>query len=129
MKITTIKPNKEMPLVHFKIYLNSFLTQTRKTSQYVYIQVEILYNNSSIYLCNKVLIDLNNKKEIKTLKHLISDNFNDLLKGKPKLKVNKLRFYYIETTKNAYLKYLEELVSSDNLSIKMLNTQEDKKHK
>ena len=98
MIIIIIKPNKEMPLKHFKIYLNNFLSQTRKTSQYVYLQVEILYDNSSNYLCNKVLIDLNNKKEIKTLKQLINDNFSELLKGKPKLKVNKLRFYYIDST-------------------------------
>ena len=127
MKITTIKPNKEMPLKHFKTYFNTFLSQTRKTSQYVYLQVEILYDNSSNYLCNKVLIDLNNKKEIKTLKQLINDNFNELLKGKPKLKVNKLRFYYIDSTKSAYIKYLDELVSSENLHINMLNYQEDKK--
>ena len=127
MIIIIIKPNKEMPLKHFKIYLNNFLSQTRKTSQYVYLQVEILYDNSSNYLCNKVLIDLNNKKEIKTLKQLINDNFNELLKGKPKLKVNKLRFYYIDSTKSAYIKYLDELVSSENLHINMLNYQEDKK--
>ena len=66
-------------------------------------------------------------EDIKTLKQLINDNFSELLKGKPKLKVNKLRFYYIHSTKSAYIKYLDELVSSENLHINMLNYQEDKK--
>ena len=79
MIIRTIKPRKELTQTNFKLYLNNFFYDTKKVTQYITLQLEIFYfyNNKETknYLCNKVTVDLNNKKECITFKNIIINNF------------------------------------------------------
>nr|YP_009690315.1 hypothetical protein Fomme_000085 [Fomitiporia mediterranea]QEG57095.1 hypothetical protein Fomme_000085 [Fomitiporia mediterranea] len=109
MIIRTIKTRKELTLTKFKLHLNNFFYDTKKVTLYLSLQLEIFYfyNNkeTKTYLCKKVTVDLNNKKECITFKKIIINNFNNLANSKNKFNTEKVNICYVINNKEYYEQY------------------------
>nr|YP_010697772.1 hypothetical protein P1R16_mgp24 [Porodaedalea niemelaei]WCF76668.1 hypothetical protein [Porodaedalea niemelaei] len=111
MIIKTITPRKTLSIRNLRENIDLFIRQTRQSSQHVVMQIKLSYNGKNETLSKKLAMDLNNKKQIKTLRDITAKNFIKIAKDKTELYNTQVFIYYRETTEEAYNNF------NDNLSM------------
>ena len=106
--------NKNILKEHIRNIINYL---KNNNNEYIIIIVKVNYNdNSQSKLSNKLILNLNDKKDLKLFKNIVVENFENL-KIKGLSKVNSISFYYKNTNIETYNKYLNELSNSVELNI------------
>nr|YP_010455128.1 hypothetical protein NYK79_mgp20 [Porodaedalea mongolica]UUA03970.1 hypothetical protein [Porodaedalea mongolica]WCF76737.1 hypothetical protein [Porodaedalea mongolica] len=109
MIIKTITPRKTLSIRNLRENIDLFIRQTRQSSQHVVMQINLSYNGKNETLSKKLAMDLNNKKQIKTLRDIATKNFNKIAKDKTELYNTQIFIYYRETTEEAYNNFNDSL--------------------
>ena len=106
--------NKNILKEHVRNILKYFKSNN---FEYIVIVVKINYNdNLQSNLTNKIILNLNNKNDLKLFKDSIVVNFDSLL-IKGLTKVNSISFYHKVTNIETYNKYLNELSNNVDINI------------
>ena len=106
--------NKNILKEHIRNILKYFLNNN---FEYIVVIVKINYNdNLQSNLSNKLILNLNDKKDLKLFKDIVMVNFENL-KIKGLTKVNSISFYHKNTNVETYNKYLNELSSNVDINI------------
>ena len=106
--------NKNILKEHIRNILKYFLNNN---FEYIVVIVKINYNdNLQSNLSNKLILNLNDKKDLKLFKDIVVVNFENL-KIKGLTKVNSISFYHKNTNVETYNKYLNELSSNVDINI------------
>nr|YP_009690224.1 hypothetical protein PPIT_000109 [Porodaedalea pini]QEG57004.1 hypothetical protein PPIT_000109 [Porodaedalea pini] len=109
MIIKTITPRKTLSIRNLRENIDLFIRQTRQSSQHVVMQIKLSYNGKNETLSKKLAMDLNNKKQIKTLRDIATKNFNKIAKDKTELNKTQIFIYYRETSEEAYNNFNDSL--------------------
>ena len=106
--------NKNILKEHVRNILKYFKSNN---FEYIVVVVKINYNdNLQSDLTNKIILNLNNKNDLKLFKDSIVVNFDSLL-IKGLTKVNSISFYHKVTNIETYNKYLNELSNNVDINI------------
>lgn len=123
MIIKTILPQKRKTFTktnfieHFRKFIKSFNVNSSSEVEYLLIQYKLVYNENLLSnLTDTVIIDLNNKDDVRNFKEYILLNF-DILISKGLKQVNKIYICYKISNSDAYNKYREEINNTNNLNV------------
>ena len=106
--------NKNILKEHIRNILKYFLNNN---FEYIVVIVKINYNDKlQSNFSNKLILNLNDKKDLKLFKDIVMVNFENL-KIKGLTKVNSISFYHKNTNVETYYKYLNELSSNVDINI------------
>lgn len=123
MIIKTVVPTKSNKFSKFKLkehyrnFINFANLNNKKDSSFLMVQFKLVYNvNTVCNLTEVVVIDLNNKEDIRNLKEHILLNF-DILISKGLKQVNKIYMCHKISNEDEYLKYQEVIKKSFYLNL------------
>lgn len=88
-----------------------FRLKDKFNAEYIAVLTKLYTNDGYVSLGNKLIVNINNKHDILGYENYVTDQFELKSTDLPK-KINKVYVYYIETDKDSYDKYYQDLVSN-----------------
>lgn len=119
MKTKTIIIRTQFNRIKLNQHLNRFFKLTKFNSHYVFIQVKITTDagKKDFILGNKMVIDIRNSEQLKSFKSVVLRSFFKINQSNKAVKSDMLTFFYFETDKGTYDKFLSEATKVENVNL------------
>lgn len=119
MRTKTITIKSNLLKQTLRQHLSVFFKKTKFKTQYIFVLVKITADagHKDFILGNKILLDIKNNDQIKTYKSIIVRKFLSINTQHKIVPSDALTFFYVESDKAAYDKYMEEVAKANNFNL------------